>query len=102
MNSQLRGFFNAAVSVRQKIRQETLHDQHTSISIGGTPIHNLRFADNIGVMGGSNDGLQILTNRLTDRARFHGMDVNTKKRKIMTNSTNDIGADISMNGQILK
>ena len=37
--------------------QKTLHDHHTSISIGVRPMCNLRFAD-IYLMGGSNDGLQ--------------------------------------------
>ncbi|KAH3730917.1 hypothetical protein DPMN_056918 [Dreissena polymorpha] len=34
--------------------QETLNDHHTSISIGGKPISNLRFADNIVLMCGTN------------------------------------------------
>ena len=48
-------------------------------------------------MGGSNGELQALTNRLVDRATAYGMEVSTEKSKIMTNSTNDISADI--NGQ---
>ena len=47
--------------------QETRHDHHTSISIGGRPIFNLRFADNIDLVGGSNGKLEDLTNRLVDR-----------------------------------
>ena len=70
--------------------QETLHNHHTSISIGGRPICNLRFADDIDLMGGSNGELQDLTNRLIDRATAYGMGVSTEKSKIMTNSTNNI------------
>ena len=44
-------------------------------------------------MGGSNDELQDLTNRLVDRATSYGTDVSTEKSKIMTNSTDFIGAD---------
>ena len=51
-----------------KIMQETLHDHHTSTSIDRRPICNLRFADDIDLMGGSNGELQDLTNRLADRA----------------------------------
>ena len=86
----------------EKITQETLHDHHTSISIGGRPICNLRFADDIDLMGGSNGELQDLTNRLVDRATSYGTDVSTEKSKIMTNSVNNIRTDISMNGQKLE
>ena len=52
-------------------------------------------------MGGSNGEFQDLTNRLLDRARAYGMEVSTEKSKTMTNSTNDISTDISMNGMKL-
>ena len=61
--------------------QETVHDHHTSISIGGRPTGNLVFADNIDLMGGSNDELQDLTNRLIDRARAYGMKVSIEKEQ---------------------
>ena len=51
---------------------------------------------------GSNGDLQDPTNRLVDRARAYGMGVRTEKNKVMTNSTNKISVDISMNGQKLK
>ena len=71
------------------------NDRHMSISIGGRPICNLRFADDIDLMGG-------LTNRLIDRVGAYGIEVNTEKSKIMTNSTNTTSADISMKGQKLE
>ena len=82
--------------------QVTLHDHHTSISIGGRPIYNLRFADDIDLMGDGKGELQNLTNRLIDGAAACGMEVSTEKIKLMTNSTNNISADISMNGQKLE
>ena len=80
--------------------QETLHDHHTSISIGGRPAGNLRFTSDINLMGSSNVELQDLTNRLVDRAMAYGMEVITEKNKIITNSMNNISADItiSING----
>ena len=63
---------------------------------------NLRFADDIYLMSGSNGELQDLTNRLVDRATAYEIEVTTEKKKIMTNSTNNISADISMNGQKLE
>ena len=72
LKSQLRAYFKTTVGVRQgcllssillnlfleKIMRETLHDRHTSISIGG---------------GGSNVELQDPTNTLVDRAAAYGM-----------------------------
>ena len=116
MNSQLGEFFKITVGVHhgcllspilfnlflEKIMQETLHEHHSSIYIGGRPICNLQFADNIDLLGGSSGVLQNLTNRLIDRAAAYQMEVSTEKSKIMTNSTNNISADISMNGQKLE
>ena len=79
--------------------QKTLHDHHTSISIGGRPICNLPFAIDFSPMGGNNGELQGLTNGLVDRATAYKMEVSTEKNKIMANSTNSISADISMNSQ---
>ena len=116
LNIQLGEFFKTTIGVRQacslsptlfsffleKIMQETLHDHHVSIFIGGRPIYNLRFAGDIHLMGGRNDELQNLTKRLTDRATAYGNELSTEKSKIMTNSTNNICADISMNGKQLE
>ena len=49
-------------------------------------------------MGGSNDELQDLTNKLVDRATAYEMEVSIEKSKIM----NNINADISMNSQRLE
>ena len=81
--------------------QETRCDHHTSISIGGRSICNLRFA-NTKLTANSNGEFQDLTNILVDRATAHGIEVSTENSKIMTNSTNNISADISMNGQKLE
>ena len=53
-------------------------------------------------MGSRNSGLQDLTNKFEDRATAYGMEVSTEKSKMMTNSTNNISADISMNGELLE
>jgi hypothetical protein len=50
----------------ENIMCETVHDFHSTISIGGKTISNLRFAEHIGLMGGSYKELQNLTNRLED------------------------------------
>ena len=72
------------------------------MSISGRPICNLRFADDIDLTGGSLSEHQDLTNRLVDRATAYRMEVSTEKSKIVTNSKNNIGAGINMNGQKLE
>ena len=79
--------------------QETLSDHHTSLSIGGRHIGNLRFYDDIDLMGGSNGELQVLANRLVDRTTAYVHFIHHRKAQDHDNSTNNISADISMNGQ---
>ena len=80
---------------------ETLHNFKSTISIGGRIISNLRFADDIDLMGGNNDELQELTNRLSNSAREYGMEISSEKSKVMVNSGDNATAQISMNGQQL-
>ena len=111
LNSQLGEFFKTVVGVRQgfllsrslfnllleKTMQDPPHVHRTPISIGGRPIRHLQFADDIDRMGGINGEHQDLTNKLVDRAPAYGKEVSTEKSRVMTNNTNSISADISMN-----
>ena len=69
-----------------------VYGHHTLISFGGKPVCNLRFVDDIDLMGGSNGELQDLTKRLVDRAMACGMEESIEKTKIITNSTNNLSA----------
>ena len=74
LNNEMGSEFTTTVGVRQgcllspvmfnifleRIMQDTLNDHITSISIGGKSISNLRFADDIDLMAGSNHELQQL------------------------------------------
>ena len=80
--------------------QEALHDHHTSFSIGGRSICNLRFADNIDLMDDSHRELQDLANKIVERATACGTEVTPGKSKIVTKSTNNISADISLNEEV--
>ena len=81
--------------------RETLHDFTPSIYIGGRPLCNLRFADDIDLIAGSNHELQDLTDRLTSRASAHGMEVSSEKSKVLVNN-NEKKANIRMNGEHLE
>ena len=116
LNNEVGEYFKTTVGVRQgcllspvlfnlfleKIMQETLHDFHSTISIGGRSTNNLRFADDIDLMGGSEAELQELTNRLVNTAGAYGMEVSSEKSKVLVNSVRGTTAQISMNGQQLE
>ena len=53
-------------------------------------------------MGGSSGDVPDLINILIDRAVAYGREVIREKGKIMTNNTNSISSDISMNCQKLE
>ncbi|KAH3812504.1 hypothetical protein DPMN_140939 [Dreissena polymorpha] len=48
----------------EKIIQENLQDNNIFIYIGCRPISNLRFAEDIDLMGGTSSKLKDLTNKL--------------------------------------
>ena len=64
--------------------QQTLHQTNTTISVSGNEINNLRFADDIDLMAGSNAEFQTLTKKLVSASKEYGM----KKSKIMVNNVN--------------
>ena len=83
--------------------EEALEEFHSSISIGGRPISNLRFADDIDLIGKSEAELQELTTRLEEVARAYGMEISEEKSKILVNSHNQLTpTNITMNGQRLE
>ena len=116
INNEVGEFFRTTVGVRQgcilspvlfnifleRIMQDTLSEHSTSISVGGRSVCNLRFADDIDLMAGSNEELQDLTNRLTNSANAYGMEVSAEKSKIMVNSRNNRTSTITMNGTPLE
>ena len=79
--------------------QETLHNPITTICIGGRPICNLHFADDIDLMAGSNSDLQELTNKLIATAGAYGMEISMAISTVMVNSTNIVNVSISMDGK---
>ena len=79
-----------------------MHNFKSKISIGGRIISNLGFADDIDLMGGNNDELQELTDRLSNSARECGMEISSEKNKVMVNSIDNTTVQISMNGQQLE
>ena len=95
--SQISEWFRTGVGVRQgcllsptifnvfleHIMTEALEDFEGSVKIGGRPLSNLRFADDIDLIAGLAEELTDLTERLSKSARNYGMEISAPKSKVM-------------------
>ena len=72
-----------------------IQNNHTSsISIGGLSISNLRFADDIDLIAGNTQDLQVLTDKLSNNASKYGMEISIEKSKVIININENQYADI--------
>ena len=108
-------WFHTSVGVRQRyllsptlfnifledIMTHALDNFNGTISIGGRPITNLRFADDIDGITGEEDELTELVHDLDTAAAKFGMETNAEKTKIMTNN-GALQRDIAIQGQKLE
>ena len=80
-------------------RQEIILENHEgTVSIGGRTITNLRLAG----LGGEEEELANLVERLDKASIAYGMDVSAERTKLMTNNTNGINTEIKVNRQKLE
>ena len=64
------------------------------VSIGGRRPCNVRFADDIDLLGGSEEELQRLTERLEKTAAGYGMEISSDTSKFLVNSIKQSHAPI--------
>ena len=69
---------------------EAFEDHEGTVSIGGTTITNLRFADDIHGLAGEEEELANLVERLDKASTAYGMETSAGKTKLMTNNTSGI------------
>ena len=69
----------------EKIMTDALDGHVCSVSIGGRPITNLRFTDDIDGLASSEEELRQLVERLVNTSDDYGMEINVGKTKTMTN-----------------
>ena len=75
----------------------------SSVSMAGRPLCNLPLADDIDVLGGSEEKLQQLTERLHKTAAGYGMKNSSDKSHIIVNNiTPRPSTSIWMNGNTLE
>ncbi|GFS13192.1 endonuclease-reverse transcriptase [Elysia marginata] len=110
LNNTIGNSFKTTVGVRQgcllspvlfnifleRIIQDTLHQHSPTISIGGRPVCNLRFTDDIDLIAGSQAELQVLTDRLVTSSKAFEMEVSSEKSKVMVSSERVNDASITM------
>ncbi|GFN97081.1 endonuclease-reverse transcriptase [Plakobranchus ocellatus] len=81
---------------------DALVDHSGTVSIGGRPITNLRFADDIDELGGNECELASLVEQLNKASSNFGMEISAETTKIMSNSKKSSKKEIQVNGQILE
>ena len=83
-----------------EIMSETQSNYSSFMSVGGTPFWNLKFADDIDLLAGTNEELQGLADVLSRSATRYVMVISTEKSKVMVNSNdNSIHANITLYGE---
>ena len=116
LNNQIGEKFRTTIGVRQGcilspvlfnifleyIMIQTLQGFTPSLTINGRPISNLRFADDIDLIGENVDQVQDLTSRLDVAAKSVGMEISTEKSKILISGGDNSGCSIKLDGHILE
>ena len=70
--------------------------------LGGRTITNLRFADDIDGLAGQEQELAKLVNHLEEASTAYGMQISAEKAQLMTNNTNGISTDITIDNKKLE
>ena len=81
---------------------DVLEEHKGTISIAGRTITNLRFADDIDGLAGSEQELAQLVESIDQTSRAYGMEINAEKTKLMTNNINGIHKEIKASGEKLQ
>ena len=77
---------------------DVLEEHKGTVSIAGRTINDLRFADDIDGLAGSEQELAQLVERIDKTSKAYGNEINAEK-KLMTNNINGIHKEINASGQ---
>ena len=86
----------------EQIMNDALDNHVGSVNIGGKIITNLRFADDIDGLAGSESELANFIIIIDNTARAYGMEINSTKTQIMANSEGSFTSEIKINNEPLK
>ena len=85
--------------VLERVMADAPGDHKSTVSIGGRTISNLRFADDIDGLAGSELEFANLVERLDKTSIAYGMQISAEKTKLMINNINGISSNIRVNGE---
>ena len=83
------------------IRTDALENHLGTVKIGGRTITNLRFADDIDGLAGSEQELSSLVSNINHACCRYGMEISAEKTKVMTNNKDGFTNEIKVSNQIL-
>ena len=83
----------------EAMMMEAMEGIDEGIKIGGNLLKDVRFADDQGMLSGSEAGLQKIMNGLNTTALKYGMKINIKKTKVMKVSRVGGNVNITINGK---
>ena len=83
----------------ERLMVDALEDHEGTVSTGSRTITNLRFADDIDGLAGQEQELVKLVNHLEEASMAHGMQISAEKTQLMTNNTNGISTDITIDNK---
>ena len=86
----------------ERITADVPEDHEGTVNIGGGTITNLCFADNIDGLAGQKQELVNLVNHLEDASTAYGMQISAEETQLMTNNTNGISTDITIDNKKLE
>ena len=86
----------------ERIMADAPENHEGTVTTGGRTITNLRFADDIDGLAGQEQELVKLVNHPDDASTAYGMQISAKKTQLMTNSTNGISTDITIDSNKLE
>ena len=87
-----------------KIIADALEDHEGTVSVGGRTIINLdlRFADDIDGLAGQEQELVKFVNHIEEACTAYGVQISAEKIQLMTNNTNGISTDITIDNNKLE
>ena len=88
--------------LQRRVIADALEDNEGTISTGNRTITNLRFADDIDGLAGQEQELIKLVNHLEEASTAYGMQISAEKTQLMTNNTNGIITDITIDNKKLE
>ena len=78
---------------------DALEDHERTVSIGGRTITNLRFAEDIDGLAEQEQELVKLVDHLEEAYTTYAMQISAEKTQLMTNNTNGISTDITIDNK---